>query len=516
MKENRKKQFELLKKYFESIIKDNHYSRLGKVFTTSKKKYFYDTGTGKIFECKNNVYLILKHLAETNSFDALLELKMEEHELIEALIELKEAVNDENLLQAPPVKAFSGPNVENLVPYINEGLEQITLELSERCNLRCGYCIYGQQNDLFRDFGTRDMSFETARKAIDYAAAHSGKELAVTFYGGEPLLNLDVMKKTIDYCKETIKDKKVTYAITTNLVLMTKEIAEYIASIDDFVVTCSLDGPKEIQNEYRKFPDGTGSFDVVMQGLKNIADALGDKISSRLTFSMVVNPPYTDEKFDLIQEFFEEIDWLPKDVVKNVTYVQDRRQEKIDEKTFLKSFEGDVDPMGAWTNKKISNYAELEQGELFTSKNVENQFLRIHLRRLHDEPMDCYTFNGCCVPGSRRIYVTVDGKFKICERIGLSPYIGNVDQGIDMESVRKYYVQDYMKKAVKDCNECWAVHLCSICYAECYDEKGVNFDGRYALCYGLRYDMEQALSSYHEILESDPKSLEYLNTIDVK
>lgn len=198
MKENRKKQFELLKKYFESIIKDNHYSRLGKVFTTSKKKYFYDTGTGKIFECKNNVYLILKHLAETNSFDALLELKMEEHELIEALIELKEAVNDENLLQAPPVKAFSGPNVENLVPYINEGLEQITLELSERCNLRCGYCIYGQQNDLFRDFGTRDMSFETARKAIDYAAAHSGKELAVTFYGGEPLLNLDVMKKTID------------------------------------------------------------------------------------------------------------------------------------------------------------------------------------------------------------------------------------------------------------------------------------------------------------------------------
>lgn len=125
MKENRKKQFELLKKYFESIIKDNHYSRLGKVFTTSKKKYFYDTGTGKIFECKNNVYLILKHLAETNSFDALLELKMEEHELIEALIELKEAVNDENLLQAPPVKAFSGPNVENLVPYINEGLERV-------------------------------------------------------------------------------------------------------------------------------------------------------------------------------------------------------------------------------------------------------------------------------------------------------------------------------------------------------------------------------------------------------
>ena len=249
--------FNEMKKFFHDIVKENHYARLGKVFKTNHKNYFYDTGTGKIFECTEAVYKILKCLESKNSFDELLNLDMSEEDLIDGLSEIKEGIVNENLLQAPPVTTFSGPNVENLEVYINEGLEQITLELTERCNLRCGYCIYGQQNDLFRGFGTHDMSFETAKKAIDYAALHSGDELAVTFYGGEPLLNLDVMKKTIDYCKETIKDKKITYSITTNLVLMTKEVAEYIASIDDFIVTCSLDGPKEIQDEYRKFPDGS-------------------------------------------------------------------------------------------------------------------------------------------------------------------------------------------------------------------------------------------------------------------
>lgn len=508
--------FNEMKKFFHDIVKENHYARLGKVFKTNHKNYFYDTGTGKIFECTEAVYKILKCLESKNSFDELLNLDMSEEDLIDGLSEIKEGIVNENLLQAPPVTTFSGPNVENLEVYINEGLEQITLELTERCNLRCGYCIYGQQNDLFRGFGTHDMSFETAKKAIDYAALHSGDELAVTFYGGEPLLNLDVMKKTIDYCKETIKDKKITYSITTNLVLMTKEVAEYIASIDDFIVTCSLDGPKEIQDEYRKFPDGTGSFDVVIKGLKNIADALGDQISKRLTFSMVVNPPYTDERFDAIQKFFDSLEWLPSDVVKNVTYVQDRRQKKVNEEEFFAAFDGEVDPMGEWTNKNINKYSELEQGKLFTAKNIENQFLRIHLRRLHDKPMDCYTFNGCCVPGSRRIYVTAEGKFKICERIGLSPYIGDVDNGIDFPTLKKHYIDDYMKQAIKECNECWAVHLCSICYAECYDENGVNFDGRYALCHALRYDMEQGLIEYHKILEEDPESLQYLNSIEVK
>src|SRR5699024_5846365 len=137
-----------------------------------------------------------------------------------------EFIQKENLLCNPENTAF----VDLSSQYTDDTFqcEQLTIELTGNCNLRCKYCIYNDYYEGNRAFNTSNIDFETARKAIDYVYAHSAEDkLAITFYGGEPLINFKVMKQCIDYSLQNIKNKQLYFSFTTNLTLMTKEIAEY-------------------------------------------------------------------------------------------------------------------------------------------------------------------------------------------------------------------------------------------------------------------------------------------------
>lgn len=151
--------------------------------------------------------------------------------------------------------------------------------------------------------------------------------------------------------------------------------------------------------------------------------------------------------------------------------------------------------------------------ELFISSDQNINLAIIHNRYIVHEPMKYYYFNGCCIPGVRRLYVTVNGDFRVCERVGNSPSLGNVDRGIDIDSVKKTFVNTFMEEAVKFCNDCWAVHLCTNCYVDCFDENGINLSYRHRSCRRMRYSIEGDLISYHEILEKNPEALISLSEI---
>ncbi|MFV3011067.1 hypothetical protein ACLD43_01185 [Clostridium botulinum] len=102
-----------------------------------------------------------------------------------------------------------------------------------------------------------------------------------------------------------------------------------------------------------------------------------------------------------------------------------------------------------------------------------------------------------------------------CERIGESPIIGDVKNGLDIEAIQKYFVDEYMEKSVPDCKDCWASLLCGICYANCYNESSFDISKKRRLCADERYTVEQALIYYHETLESNPESLEILNEMEI-
>lgn len=422
----------------------------------------------------------------------------------------------ENLLCNPPITNF----VDLRPFYTEESLrcEQLTIELTGNCNLRCKYCVYNDFYEGNRTFNTSNIDFETARKAIDYVYAHSSEErLAITFYGGEPLLNFRVMKQCIDYCLETIKHKQLYFSFTTNLTLMTREIADYVAQIPNMGILISLDGPEETHNRARVKRNGEGSFKDAYRGLMLLIEAVNKYKNTTLSFNAVLMPPYTTEHFNEINDFFEGLEGLPINTEVRATYpspgsipdsfIADLRASGIsnlEDTTWL-----------SWAKAKTNNTIVLGESKNIHSDVLKTGLTHIHNRILHERPMGIVHYNGCCIPGKRRLYVCTDGSYKVCERIGNAPIIGNVDSGIDFESIEQFYLAEYEKGSVSDCAQCWAVNLCDICYAQCYDKNGLNIGEKRKLCPQAKKRYLQWLQDYHELLENRPEVIAEISKIQV-
>jgi His-Xaa-Ser system radical SAM maturase HxsB len=135
------------------------------------------------------------------------------------------------------------------------------------CNLNCIYCQ--AKSDLSKSIG--NMSFETGKKAIDFAMQSPNKYITFEFQGGEPLLNFDVVKTMIDYSKQICVDKCIEYSIVTNLTLLTDVILQYL--IDNKIKICtSIDGPSIVHNHNRSYRNGTESYDEVICKVQKIKE----------------------------------------------------------------------------------------------------------------------------------------------------------------------------------------------------------------------------------------------------
>ncbi len=147
-------------------------------------------------------------------------------------------------------------------------LTTLVLNVTNQCNLSCTYCYeYGEDKIVDTENGAQPkfMSEQTARESVDFLLAEAGSNEMVhlTFFGGETLLNFPVLKSTIAYGRRRAAEtgKHIDYSLTTNATLLRPEIVEWL--IDNQVgVTISIDGPREMQDQFRVFKNGTGSYDI--------------------------------------------------------------------------------------------------------------------------------------------------------------------------------------------------------------------------------------------------------------
>ena len=498
------------------LIKCSNYKRLGRCFESSRNKYFYDLGTGKVFQIEEEVKKILQLILCGDWKEA--ELCSEN-----AIQEVYNAILEEEILQAPELKAYIGAQVYDLSSKLNNNRAQITLELTEKCNMRCKYCIYHDGNGGYREFGSNDMTFEIAKLAIDDLMKNSADEKSVfiSFYGGEPLLKFELIKRCVNYC-EKIKNKNISYAITTNGTLINEEVATFFAELGDRIhITVSLDGPKYMNDKYRVYANDKGTFDDVVRGIKLLVKRFkeaGKGIS--LGINSVLSE-YEQDDLNNIELFFKSQDWIPKETVYTSSFVSTKDREMdylgVDSEVETELIEnsrkikGYFDPLFDW--------AKDDKGKDVTSKliakdNMIKELAMIHRRLLFRHPTKYYYMCGCCVPGARRIYVTTRGDYLICEKLGEAPSIGNVYKGLDIEKIKRIYVDDYCEKTIEFCNDCWAVHLCGMCYMNCYDKDGINLKLRHSKCIMNRIYIEKNLELYHELLESNSQVISVLNDYD--
>jgi len=511
--------------YFAELflkLRNGHYfGRLGKCFKTDKNFYFIDAGTGKIAKIKEHVYLVLKTLLENDSFNLLHELEMTEEELIDALNTIEKAVEGEHILSAPIVEIMGKTMMEDLDELLLNHVMSLTLEVTEECNLRCKYCIYHPAHPNFREFGKKHMSLEIAKQAIDFLKQHSSKNDEVTyigFYGGEPLLNFEVVKGSVNYAQEVFRDRTLQFNLTTNATLLTQPISDYLVE-NKVTLTLSLDGPKEIHDENRVASDGQGSFDKAIQGIKHVLHSF-EKFNQtpHFTLNMVTASSDFEKRYDLIQEFFETCDWWTEDIQvmcngidmgpQKMDYILPQSEEEKCHSADL------IDALGVWSDARNKDYKKYEK--TFSKRSIDQELVKLHKRSLTKEPDANYFMNGCCVPGQKRGYVAVNGDIFPCERVGTHiPPLGNVKAGWDIASIKRYYLYDYVEKSKTVCKNCWAVNLCGLCYVNCYNEGGLDLSNKHALCVSERLQIEASLVRYHTIFENNPDVIQAFNETEI-
>lgn len=387
------------------------------------------------------------------------------------------------------------------------GLGDLILNVTERCNLRCKYCTYSGTYYYERHHSTKDMPWEVAKKAIDYFHSHtqSSERVYISFFGGEPLLNFQLIRRSVEYTRKFANWPPIVFHVDTNGTTLTDEIITFLIE-NDVILQVSIDGPSEAHDRHRVFGNGAGTFHLVLKSLKKIREMDGDYYESRVSLAATLAPPY-----NLLEtyRFFSSDDLVAKNNL-NVNFVD----------TYDTNFFGMFDDLVRESHLSEhlavlrKRYLELTvcsntgPAHQFLKGLFERPLVRIHRRGLSPLGEHCPP-NGICVPGVRRLFVDVTGRFYPCEKVGQAFSIGHVDTGIEIPKVRSL-LDRYICGSVEDCAGCWAVRLCGICLAQTRKSKDLDFDRKRENCSVERANLHNSLVLYAEIMERNPKAFDFV------
>ena len=253
-----------------------------------------DVETGCVFVVDNLTYDMLDYLDFSNKEESLRKIfeVFSNHEKGEILERFEEifSLYEKKLI----FSSYDYSNVENLIK--SSVVKAICLHVAHDCNLRCKYC-FASTGDFKQ--GRRLMSFETAKRAIDFLIEKSAKRknLEVDFFGGEPLLNFEVIKDVVKYARQKEKqfNKNFRFTITTNGLLLNYENIKYLNENMSNVVL-SLDGREKVNNKMRVNLKGEGSYYLIIEKIKEFVEKRKEK-------DYFVRGTFTKHNLDFFKDF---------------------------------------------------------------------------------------------------------------------------------------------------------------------------------------------------------------------
>ena len=330
-------------------------------------------------------------------------------------------------------------------------VKALCLHVAHTCNLNCAYCFASQG----RFHGERAlMSFEVGKQALDYLVAHSGTRhnLEVDFFGGEPLMNWDVVKQLVHYARSIEKEagKNFRFTLTTNGMLIDDDVIDFVNREMSNVVL-SLDGRKEIHDRLRVDYKGEGSYDRIVPKFQKLVKARGNtRYYMRGTFTHA-NPDFTKDLFHMADLGFTELSMEP------VVCAPD-------------------DP-AALTPEDIEivkdQYEILALDMLRREREGKPITFYHYMIDLEAGPCIYKRLSGCG-SGTEYMAVTPWGDLYPCHQfVGDSAYkLGDVWQGVTNTALREQFraCNAYSRP---DCRDCWARLYCSGgCAANAYHASG--------------------------------------------
>ncbi len=364
----------------------------------------------------------------------ILEASYEKEEIAEAYGEVGELVQDGQL--------FTKDEYEHYIMDFKKRptvVKALCLHIAHDCNLACRYCFAGEGEY----HGRRElMSFEVGKQALDFLIANSGgrRNLEVDFFGGEPLMNWQVVKDLVAYGREQEKvhDKKFRFTLTTNGVLLNDEVMEF-ANREMGNVVLSIDGRKEVHDHMRPFRKGAGSYDLIVPKFRKFAESRNqDKYYVRGTFTHY-NLDFSKDVLHLADLGFKQISVEP-------VVAEDSEEYAIREEDLPVLF-AEYDALAA---------------EMVERKKSGKDFNFFHFMiDLEGGPCVAKRLSGCG-SGTEYLAVTPWGDLYPCHQfVGNDEFLmGNVWEGVKNTDIRDEFkcCNVYAKEK---CRNCFAKFYCS-------------------------------------------------------
>ena len=413
-----------------------------------------DTASGSVHTVDEVAYDIIE-MYKTHSEEEIISKILEKYshlpdvtreEVIECLGDIR-ALEDAGKLFSVDVYEKLACNYKNN----SKVIKALCLHVAHTCNLNCSYC-FASQGKYQGDRAL--MSFEVGKRSFDFLIENSGdrRNLEVDFFGGEPMMNFDVVKKLVAYARSIEKEhnKNFRFTFTTNGVLLDEEVMDFLNAEMSNVVL-SLDGRREVNDHFRKDYSGKGSYDVIVPKFQRLVEKRdGKNYYVRGTFTHN-NVDFTNDLFHMADLGFTELSMEPVVCPPGDPYA-------LTEEDLPKLFE----------------QYEILAKEMIKRKKEGRPFTFYHyMLDLKNGPCIYKRITGCG-SGTEYMAVTPWGELFPCHQfVGDPKYsLGNIFDGIKNTDVQDEF-RSCNAYAREECRDCWARLYCSGgCAANAYHATG--------------------------------------------
>jgi uncharacterized protein len=419
------------------------------VFKYKDENLLFDVGTTMVCEINEFTYRFLE-LAQIHSKEDTFRILEEEDSSIDsgALEEVLQQFKDKGMFSAPCVTEAQEERLEILWRHKPRRLQ---LFMAQQCNLKCKYC-YGENNESNQR--QKLMTFEVAKQSVDYLIKRSGNRpnLQVTFFGGEPTLNFEGIRKVVSYCKEVGSDlgKEFVFELITNGTLLDKEKSDFLLD-NDFLLFVSIDGSREMNNFQRPSVSGKDYYDTI---LKNALYLVQESRRRKSKHRVKIRANLTSEFHDVgaVSNYLESFGFRLIGIgsINSLPYAPDST------------------PMALTEEQQDEISLEMESMLLdILEKKKRGERVGAYGNRLFNKTFSTAartrsTMGIICGIGRNTNAVDCDGSIYPCHRyVGMEPYIiGDVFNGLNREKTMSLY-RGYNEAAISQCSACWARNYCA-------------------------------------------------------
>lgn len=386
-------------------------------------------------------------------------------------------------------------------------VDHLLFQVTADCNLECRYCCYGDLYENPEPHRTGSLSFQQAKKVLDYLVPYWNSnhnisyenKIIIGFYGGEPLVNFNLIKKIVEYVQTIRLNNQATFTfnMTTNALLLDRYMDFLVQH--DFSILFSLDG-NEIHDYLRVDKNGKPTFKRVFTNIKRFRELYPDFFEKNIQFNALLNNQSTPEAiYSFIKDEFDKIPMIGSLSTHGL-----RTDKKEEFKKIYKPYQESQD-LGKKLGSRSSRYKNAGYFFYYHLQNAYRQYYEIMMRTKKTEKK---IPTGTCLPFWKKMFISSVGEIYACERIGFDHILGHVKEKVELnfEEIANFYNHcfDFLRE---QCTECYQADFCSECMFQ------FPFKNGNPVCNKQQSlpEHEEYLANIMESLENNPESFDDIN-----